>query len=466
MKYIIENIDTSVLVIGPGIMLDKNGNSLQAEYFDRYLQKNSGLINHYFNHDHLIRPKNSRDLPLIQKSFASFYKNEFSEKVIGLYRKISQIPFPLIISLNPDDTMIKCYEEQGIKFFDYAYGKGRWEQKDQVPTKETPCLYNLLGCYKSPGSLILTYEDMLDYFRTILPGDGLPPSIKLFLLNATNIIFLGVEFDKWYFQLLVKLLTESDPKFDILRVASPDLSTNENVRMICEKNFGIDFVGPHVANAIDELYYYSSMHEINNLRGDPILSGGKVFNPEIYISYKHSGKSEELAKKLFEKGNERGYRMIFDQVNLDYRGNPWEFMKQIGWGKYVIVIVSSEYLKSEYCMFEFNGIIRNNKKFEERVFPIVLSDVEVYSDITLKEHEGFWTEIIKMHKTNLKDVDTDKLPESIESIVKFEEIRNAVSMMMRLLNKTNCLTDQIHEEENFQSLFSEIDKQIELDLNS
>lgn len=465
IKNIVENIERSILVIGPEIFLDKDGKSLQAGFTEKYSQNNKGLIKHYFEHDNLIRPKNPLTHVIIQKNFAEFYKNEFPKNVIELYRKIAQIPFPLIISLNPDNTMEKCYDELGYKpVFDF-YIKGKKSLTDAIPTKDNPFLFNLLGSYTEPESLILTYEDLFEYLRNILPGDSLPKSIRTSLRNAMNITFLGVEFDKWYFQLLVRLLTEFDDKYEILRYAAPDLSLNENVNCICENNFEITFVGPDVANFVNELYYHSYNHDYNKLRGVPVLNGGKVFNPEIFISYKHKGKSEKIATKLFEKGKEINLNIIYDKANLEFMGRTWDFMKRIGWGKYIIVIVSDEYLISEYCMFEFKEIMHNSKRFEERLFPIVMADADIFKEINWKKYEKFWKDEIEKLKVDLKDMESERLYKSIESIKRYEEIYKSIPSMMDFLNTFNSLTLKTIKDESFTTLFEGINEKIKNDMN-
>ena len=96
VKSIVENLNQSVLVLGPGIILDKDGKSLQTGFAERYSKSNKGKIEYYFVHENLFRPKSSSTRMYIQDDFADFYQNDFAKNVRDLYRKISQIPFPLI----------------------------------------------------------------------------------------------------------------------------------------------------------------------------------------------------------------------------------------------------------------------------------------------------------------------------------------------------------------------------------
>ncbi len=105
----------------------------------------------------------------------------------------------------------------------------------------------------------------------------------------------------------------------------------------------------------------------------------------IYISYAWKdnksalGQSREaLVDRICDKLNELGYKIVRDKATLTLGDSIREFMHEIGKGNYVIVVLSDKYLRSEYCMFEAVEIIRS-KGYEQRVFPIVLSDADIYS---------------------------------------------------------------------------------------
>ena len=168
VKSIVENLEQSVLVLGPGIMLDEEGKSIHSGFAERYSKSNKGKIEYYFVHENLFRPNSPSARMRIRKDFADFYHYEFPIKVDDLYRKMSQIPFPLIISLNPDNTLSGCFRDLGItNVFDF-FIKGKKNKINKVPSIDNPYLFNLLGNYTEPESLILTYDDLFEYLRNIL----------------------------------------------------------------------------------------------------------------------------------------------------------------------------------------------------------------------------------------------------------------------------------------------------------
>jgi hypothetical protein len=358
--------------------------------------------------------------------------------------------------------LVSCLDEIKVNHnFDY-YLTGRKNLSLVSPTKETPYIFNLLGCYSDPQSLILTYNDLFDYLSNVLIGDIFPAAIRIMLQEAQNIIFLGVDFDKWYFQLLVKLLTKNDKKFKILRYASPDIPWHEPVKYICENNFHITFVGPDIKNFLNELYYYCSIKEI--LRGEPIITDRKKFNPEIFISYKRSGASLELVSQLVETSNDLGYNVIYDQEDVKYKELITLYMDRLGWGRYIIPVISDEYLKSEYCMYELMKINQNGE-FEKKVFPIAMGDSDIFIESGQKKYEAYWGEEIKKLKSSRnKNQSTGEIKNIVKKIEEYEKYQRTIPEILRVLTTRNIMTAEFHQNDNFKTLFKAIQEEIDEDL--
>jgi hypothetical protein len=461
VRKIVDNLEKSVLIIGPEIVL-KEGRSYASYHTEKYSLKTKSYVKCYYKNDNLLQPVDETDQLSIQKDFAAFYESDFTKSELDLFRRISQIPFPLIISLNPDKTVITCLESMNVDFgFDY-YLTGRKNMSTFRPTINNPYVFNLLGSCVDPQSLILTYNDLFEYLSNVLNDDIFPPAVRIMLQEAQNIVFLGVDFDKWYFQLLVKLLTKNDRKFKILRYASPDVSWHQPVKFICENNFRITFVGPDIKNFINELYYYCSTS--GNLRGEPILTGGKIFNPEIFISYKRSGLSKELVSSLVAAANNFGYNIIYDQEDVKYKELIKLYMDRLGWGRYIIPVISDEYLKSEYCMYELMKINRNGD-FERKVFPIALDEPELFKESGHKKYESFWRDEVNKLKGGLSQIhSTAEIRNYLKKIEEYEEFEKTIPEILRVLSTRNLMTAEFHMRDGFMSLFKAIQDEIEEDL--
>ncbi|MDZ8029067.1 MAG: TIR domain-containing protein [Nostoc sp. DedQUE01] len=116
---------------------------------------------------------------------------------------------------------------------------------------------------------------------------------------------------------------------------------------------------------------------------------------QIYISYawkdntKLGSQREELVDKICEALIFERYNLIRDRNYLKIGKSIQNFMQEIGRGNYVIVVISDKYLRSEYCMFEAVEIMRR-KDYEQKVFPVVLQDANVYTKEGKSEYIKYW----------------------------------------------------------------------------
>jgi predicted Rossmann-fold nucleotide-binding protein len=127
---------------------------------------------------------------------------------------------------------------------------------------------------------------------------------------------------------------------------------------------------------------------------------------EIYISYawkdnksELGSQREELVDKICAALLSKRYNLIRDRNYLTLGKSIQNFMQEIGRGNYVIVVISDKYLRSEYCMFEAVKIMKH-KGYEQKVFPVVLQDANVYTKEGKSEYIKYW----KQQKEKLKQL--------------------------------------------------------------
>jgi internalin A len=108
--------------------------------------------------------------------------------------------------------------------------------------------------------------------------------------------------------------------------------------------------------------------------------------PRYYVSYAWSdeGKDREtIVDKLCDEAEKHGTPILRDKKVLGFGDNIAKFMRAIGMGDRVFVILSDKYLKSPFCMFELFEIWRNSRQDEEeflkrcRVF--CLDDAQIWN---------------------------------------------------------------------------------------
>lgn len=182
-----------------------------------------------------------------------------------------------------------------------------------------------------------------------------------------------------------------------------------------------------------------------------------TYENKIYISYAWKGESENLVNKIDESLQKRGVIIVRDKRDLGYKGSIKEFMEQIGKGLCVIVVISDKYLKSPNCMFELVEIAEN-KQFHTRIFPIVLSDANIYDPIQRLEYVKYWEDQRQKLADAMRTVDPANLHGIRDDIDNYTRFRAEISELVSTLKDMNTLTPEMHKDSDFNGLFTAIER--------
>src|SRR5215217_224945 len=93
----------------------------------------------------------------------------------------------------------------------------------------------------------------------------------------------------------------------------------------------------------------------------------------VYFSYKWGGESERIVNELEAALKLKGITSVRDKAALGYKGKIGDFMREIGRGTAIVVVICDQYLTSDNTMFELVEIAKN-KDVHERIFPVILQD--------------------------------------------------------------------------------------------
>jgi hypothetical protein len=172
--------------------------------------------------------------------------------------ELARIPFHVMLSVSPGKLLNKAFDRLNFQYqFDY-YRKARDPSEIKDPTVQLPLVYNLFGCIDDEESLVLTHNDLYDYFKSIFARRSMPEKLKNALVQRelNCFIFLGVPFDKWYMQLLLRELEIHRHSEDFIRYAANQSLTDE-VKTFCTEQFTINFVSNNIPEFIHKLYQYA-----------------------------------------------------------------------------------------------------------------------------------------------------------------------------------------------------------------
>ncbi len=156
----------------------------------------------------------------------------------------------------------------------------------------------------------------------------------------------------------------------------------------------------------------------------------------------------------------RGLKVVRDKDELRYKDSIRDFMKRVGSGKAVVLILSEAYLRSHNCMFELTEI-HKSRGLRERCFPIVLDPAAIHDPIQILEHVAFWENKIRELDDAMKRVEGSNLEGVRETLDLYRKIRATVARLTDVLGDMNHLPSGDHIASGFAELTEAIERQLE-----
>lgn len=258
----------------------------------------------------LIQVHNSDGFFLFRKRFYSrrviasmkeFYNQPFPETE-ALFSLISRTPFPMIFTLTPDNILARTMDVMGFEYHQDFYFRNR-KASDffEKPNKHKPLIYNLFGNIEEPESLILTHSDFFDFLESVFKANSMNQQLKDELEQMERFIFLGLPYEKWYFQLLLRILAFNTDKFkDIERFALKEFE-NTNLLKIYTEEFKIEFFPASSEQFIQELY--QRCKEADLLKPLPVVDVGLANTPDATF--------EELKEMVAQAATDKAIVRLF-----------------------------------------------------------------------------------------------------------------------------------------------------------
>ncbi len=253
-EVVVETIrdESCVLFLGPGLLLTKKNQPFWDEMVEE-LNLHKGKELTYFEGDDLFFCKDPILRTRTYFKIKAFYREEMSRIQEEIYEKLARIQFHLVVSISPDQLLTSIMNRLDIPHQFAFYNKAVNPGKLASPTRNHPLIYNLFGSIEDQQSLLLTHEDLYDFLFAILGDHKLPDDLQAALGKASNYLFIGFEFDKWYMQLLMRLLNLHDERYSFDRYASKGKLDGESI-LFYREQFRINFIEDELAHFVEELF--------------------------------------------------------------------------------------------------------------------------------------------------------------------------------------------------------------------
>lgn len=239
-----------VLVLGPEVFtVSGMGHSCKEALLNYLDVPNNPNIYRYYPDDEFFLFDQSYKRTLTCHQIRSFYQDQRPNADL---LTLARIPFHIYLTVTPDSLLQQAFDEQSFKYQSGFYKRNEAPLVIKPPSKKNPLVYNVFGSVESEESIILSHNDLYDYFKSIFAQQSMPEKLKIHLQEIKNFIFLGVPFDKWYMQLLLRELEIHNQHYEFTRYAAGQ-SANEELTTFCLDQFQIQFISQNISGFIEEL---------------------------------------------------------------------------------------------------------------------------------------------------------------------------------------------------------------------
>lgn len=322
--FILETIkaEKCILFLGPGLFENERGESLDTQ-LGQYLKVNDNPdIQSFYDREGLFLFTSGTKKTTSYYKIKSFYNQAFPE-ASSIFEKLANIPFHLVISITPDKKCLDAFEAAGVPVdFDFFWKKQPATRKLTTPTSSKPLLYNLFGSIDRQDSMVLTHDDLFEYFESIFQENTLSERIKLSIKSAHNFIFLGLDFEKWYMQLLLRILYLHNEKYEFMRYAASQQVSNE-LKTFCYQQFRIEFIATNIDAFVDELADRCQAVGMKRVPAEKKESGVKK-----WIKWMADDRVEDVFESFMEYLEQSGANGRELKDDLVLLNNRWKRLKR------------------------------------------------------------------------------------------------------------------------------------------
>lgn len=360
-----------VLVLGPELF--RQGNKLMSQLLCEHLQVGSNPYISFFDPKDELFYFKGKNLAVsknaIYRQMREFY-NGLS--VTALHEQIAKLPFPLIVNTVPDLQLANAFEKNNLlhefRFYNKKLnrdtGNVQFEQDEEEAFNASvnyPLIYNLTGHIGYEESLILTYSDLFDFLFNVFGRNNLPLSLRHILEiqdsgEAKDYLFLGFRFDKWYLQVILRLLNaqNGNQRFVLgeglqsLETVANDISKEDKGIFYLQDYFTLDLIDCTPESILERLY--QDCTDANKLR-QPV-------DPASVPSTSLPGGSQPLFMTLQEWMMRNKIRRIFEALRAFFTEHPDDNIMQI------ILINSAKY--EDLLQQENRGLLYQNELSVEK----------------------------------------------------------------------------------------------------
>ncbi len=175
---------------------------------------------------------------------------------------------------------------------------------------------------------------------------------------------------------------------------------------------------------------------------------------DIYVSYAWKDVDQgRIVDELDSAWEARyGFKLKRDNREIGYAQSIRSYMDRLAAGAHVVLILSDNYLKSDYCMYELLGIYES-PNFRKRVFPILLPGTRIDRPEDHAAYRQFWEGKFDTLDALIKGLrDLSHVAPLIDQLEGRKKCKDVVLQLLRELSDMRALAVHTHTDHSFTEL--------------
>jgi len=331
------------------------GESLAGDLAGRLVEKNleydPTISSFYYRADKFIRTQYDADKRHDFDEKIKSFVNSFQQVRPAIFSMLARLPFHSIVNMVPDDFMARALRERGYAFVEDFYDYTNSKRKSPPPelAEEMKMVYNLFGSYGHPESVVITQQEELRFIQNLVGGSPqIPdPVTSRFVDKKKSFLFLGFNFNDWYFRLVIDALKIPKPTFSYYPIFSEHHEVAVLTREFYSEKFGIEFLEP------DTLHFLEMVTRDYEERYGAF--GRKL---SVVLDYYPGDKTDTSHfEVLYTQLELSGIRMrvdLWSRMEVLGGDNEAQVNQATAKADVYIPFLSSEFLKNEFCRQRIN----------------------------------------------------------------------------------------------------------------
>lgn len=195
----------------------------------------------------------------LERETEGFYQRDAYARPNPIQTALAALPFHLILSAAPDKLFYKALvgnnkNPEMVHYMPPGTDRAEVHKNLVKPSVSNPLVYNMLGVWDDPGSVILTESAQLDYLQDVIRHSDAIPNSLLEICKAEKgvFVFLGFDFERWQLRLLLRALKLGGEDINHWAIQRPD-SLQKDTMLFFKDQYGVHFMDMDSAAFVEEL---------------------------------------------------------------------------------------------------------------------------------------------------------------------------------------------------------------------